>query len=209
MPHLPARAAKPALDLERDDERVSVKVQGPFATNNSESLRDAVLAGLGVALLPDFSARKRLAGAGSGAAAGMAAGGCVCGKSVRHSPLHAARIAGGRDVQPLSEGDLQLIFSSCCASASRKRGSKSAPSETSSARSRFYRRGIRARCQAGLRNHWPPGEPPPGRHPAIPPRAREPHGLDLPPLVASTGPCRLFSHLLALAAGQIIATIAK
>lgn len=33
---------------------------GPFATNNSESLRDAVLAGLGVALLPDFSAREAI-----------------------------------------------------------------------------------------------------------------------------------------------------
>ncbi|WP_261796412.1 LysR substrate-binding domain-containing protein, partial [Klebsiella pneumoniae] len=37
-----------------------VKVQGPFATNNSESLRDAVLAGLGIALLPDFSAREAI-----------------------------------------------------------------------------------------------------------------------------------------------------
>jgi DNA-binding transcriptional LysR family regulator len=34
--------------------RVTVKVQGPFATNNSESLRDAVLAGLGVALTAGF-----------------------------------------------------------------------------------------------------------------------------------------------------------
>lgn len=37
-----------------------MKVQGPFATNNSESLRDAVLAGLGIALLPDFSAREAI-----------------------------------------------------------------------------------------------------------------------------------------------------
>ncbi|WEF26632.1 LysR family transcriptional regulator [Klebsiella aerogenes] len=37
-------------------QRVSVEVQGPFATNNSESLRDAALSGLGIALLPDFSA---------------------------------------------------------------------------------------------------------------------------------------------------------
>ncbi|HBQ6309129.1 TPA: LysR family transcriptional regulator [Klebsiella pneumoniae] len=42
------------------DARVTINVQGPFATNNSESLRDAVLAGLGVALLPDFSAREAI-----------------------------------------------------------------------------------------------------------------------------------------------------
>lgn len=57
----PRGPQSPHWTFERDDERVSVKVQGPFATNNSESLRDAVLAGLGVALLPDFSARRRLA----------------------------------------------------------------------------------------------------------------------------------------------------
>ena len=45
---------------EQPAERVSVKVHGPFATNNSESLRDAVLAGLGIALLPDFSAREAI-----------------------------------------------------------------------------------------------------------------------------------------------------
>lgn len=39
---------------------MTINVQGPFATNNSESLRDAVLAGLGVALLPDFSAREAI-----------------------------------------------------------------------------------------------------------------------------------------------------
>ncbi len=38
---------------------MTINVQGPFATNNSESLRDAVLAGLGVAL-PDFSAREAI-----------------------------------------------------------------------------------------------------------------------------------------------------
>lgn len=37
-------------------ERISVNVSGPFATNNSESIRDAALEGLGIALLPDFSA---------------------------------------------------------------------------------------------------------------------------------------------------------
>lgn len=34
----------------------SVPVQGPIKANNSEVLRDAALAGLGIALLPDFSA---------------------------------------------------------------------------------------------------------------------------------------------------------
>jgi DNA-binding transcriptional LysR family regulator len=37
--------------------RVSVAVQGAFAANNSEALREAALAGLGIALLPDFSAQ--------------------------------------------------------------------------------------------------------------------------------------------------------
>ncbi len=47
-----ARAAEPA--------RVSVSVQGPLRANNSELLRDAVLAGLGIAQLPDFSASAAL-----------------------------------------------------------------------------------------------------------------------------------------------------
>jgi len=37
-------------------EQVTVAVGGPFKANNSEALRDAALAGLGIALLPDFSA---------------------------------------------------------------------------------------------------------------------------------------------------------
>jgi DNA-binding transcriptional LysR family regulator len=41
-------------------ERVTVPVAGPFAANNSEALRDAALAGLGIALLPDFSAQAAL-----------------------------------------------------------------------------------------------------------------------------------------------------
>ncbi|KGT94619.1 LysR family transcriptional regulator [Erwinia typographi] len=41
-------------------EPVTVNVTGPFATNNSESIRDAALDGLGIALLPDFSARAAL-----------------------------------------------------------------------------------------------------------------------------------------------------
>ena len=42
-------------------ERVQVSVQGSFATNNSESIRDAALQGLDIAMLPDFSAREALA----------------------------------------------------------------------------------------------------------------------------------------------------
>lgn len=44
-----------------DSEEVQVRIQGSFATNNSESIRDAVLQGLGIAMLPDFSAREALA----------------------------------------------------------------------------------------------------------------------------------------------------
>ena len=40
----------------REPERVSVAVQGPLRANNSEVLRDAVLSGLGIAQVPDFSA---------------------------------------------------------------------------------------------------------------------------------------------------------
>lgn len=37
-----------------------VRVSGPFAANNSEALRDAAVAGLGISLLPDFSAQSGL-----------------------------------------------------------------------------------------------------------------------------------------------------
>ena len=37
-------------------QKLSVPVTGSFAANNSEALREAALAGLGIALLPDFSA---------------------------------------------------------------------------------------------------------------------------------------------------------
>jgi DNA-binding transcriptional LysR family regulator len=40
----------------REPQRVSVAVQGPLRANNSELLRDAVLSGLGIAQVPDFSA---------------------------------------------------------------------------------------------------------------------------------------------------------
>jgi DNA-binding transcriptional LysR family regulator len=39
-----------------EPERVSVTVQGPLRASNSEVLRDAAASGLGIALLPDFSA---------------------------------------------------------------------------------------------------------------------------------------------------------
>jgi len=41
--------------------RASVAVKGSFAANNSEALREAALGGLGIALLPDFSAQSGLA----------------------------------------------------------------------------------------------------------------------------------------------------
>lgn len=43
-----------------DPERVSVRVTGPLKVNNSEVLRQAVLGGLGIGLLPDFSAGEAL-----------------------------------------------------------------------------------------------------------------------------------------------------
>lgn len=47
--------------VRRRTERVAVAVSGPLKANNSEVLRDAVLAGLGIGLLPDFSAADALA----------------------------------------------------------------------------------------------------------------------------------------------------
>jgi DNA-binding transcriptional LysR family regulator len=44
----------------QDPQRLSVAVQGPLRANNSEVLRDAVLSGLGIAQLPDFSAAAAL-----------------------------------------------------------------------------------------------------------------------------------------------------
>lgn len=48
------------LDGRAEGERVTVAISGPFAANNSEALRDAAIAGLGIALLPDFSAQAAL-----------------------------------------------------------------------------------------------------------------------------------------------------
>ena len=39
----------------KSDERVGVNITGSLKANNSEVLRDALLAGLGIGLLPDFS----------------------------------------------------------------------------------------------------------------------------------------------------------
>ncbi len=44
---------------------VTVPVTGPLKANNSEALRDAVIAGLGIGLLPDFSAMVQQPGAAS------------------------------------------------------------------------------------------------------------------------------------------------
>jgi DNA-binding transcriptional LysR family regulator len=44
----------------RKPERVAVAVNGPLRANNSEVLREAVLGGLGIGLLPDFSAARHL-----------------------------------------------------------------------------------------------------------------------------------------------------
>ena len=41
-------------------QRITVPVSGPFCANNSEALREASMAGLGIALLPDFSAQTAL-----------------------------------------------------------------------------------------------------------------------------------------------------
>ncbi|QHE83683.1 LysR family transcriptional regulator [Hydrogenophaga sp. BPS33] len=49
-----------AREGRRKAERVTVPVSGPFSANNSEALRDAALAGLGIALVPDFSAQAAL-----------------------------------------------------------------------------------------------------------------------------------------------------
>ena len=58
--HDPRPGARPLWTFEPVDggERVTVPVGGPLAANNSEALRDAALQGLGIALVPDFSARR-------------------------------------------------------------------------------------------------------------------------------------------------------
>lgn len=46
--------------VDGDGRETTVPVAGPFAANNSEALREAALRGLGIALLPDFSAQAAL-----------------------------------------------------------------------------------------------------------------------------------------------------
>lgn len=65
--HYPRSHERPAWTFESswraedgDRERVTVQVSGSLAANNSEALRDAALGGLGIALLPDFSAQASL-----------------------------------------------------------------------------------------------------------------------------------------------------
>ena len=56
-PKAPAKGKRKAAPSgsERVGERVGVNVSGSLKANNSEVLRDALLAGLGIGLLPDFS----------------------------------------------------------------------------------------------------------------------------------------------------------
>jgi len=61
--HYPRAHDLPVWTFERIPtaaERMSVPVSGSFSANNSEALRDAALTGLGIALLPDFSAQASL-----------------------------------------------------------------------------------------------------------------------------------------------------
>lgn len=63
--HYPRSQDTPAWTLEPmhekpATERTTVQVSGSLAANNSEALRDAALSGLGIALLPDFTAQDSL-----------------------------------------------------------------------------------------------------------------------------------------------------
>lgn len=53
-------AFEPQSDTGSDRARITVPVSGCFAANNSEALREAAASGLGIALLPDFSAQAGL-----------------------------------------------------------------------------------------------------------------------------------------------------
>ncbi|AOW15045.1 LysR family transcriptional regulator [Hydrogenophaga crassostreae] len=56
---IPAWTLQP-LNKKPGGDRVTVQVSGSLAANNSEALRDAALSGLGIALLPDFTAQSHL-----------------------------------------------------------------------------------------------------------------------------------------------------
>ena len=63
--HYPRANESPAWTFQartgrQSDTAVTVPISGSLAANNSESLRDAALSGLGIALLPDFSAQAHL-----------------------------------------------------------------------------------------------------------------------------------------------------
>ena len=60
--HYPRSQDTPVWSFTQDQapEPVNVPVRGSLAANNSEALREAALAGAGVALLPDFSAQDAL-----------------------------------------------------------------------------------------------------------------------------------------------------
>ena len=58
--HYPRSQDTPAWMLVQGIERVTVQVSGSLAANNSEALRDAALGGVGIALLPDFTAQASL-----------------------------------------------------------------------------------------------------------------------------------------------------
>ncbi len=61
--YYPRAGAAPTWQFRHTDISVApitVGIRGPFSANNSEALREAALAGLGVALLPDFSAQTEL-----------------------------------------------------------------------------------------------------------------------------------------------------
>ena len=49
------RAARSTKSKRKPAERIGVNIAGSLKANNSEVLRDALLAGLGIGLLPDFS----------------------------------------------------------------------------------------------------------------------------------------------------------
>lgn len=60
--HYPRPGDTPVWSFEprRGGQRLGIAVRGPLAANNSEALRDAAIGGLGIALVPDFSAQQAL-----------------------------------------------------------------------------------------------------------------------------------------------------